>query len=249
MIITLLENGREMILSEEAITVILKEHFSDRGIILSEEAITAILKEHFDDETSKTEEETTKGVQTENKETKPTKTIAKGKYFDVIPSSIDRSLFQEKRENKQQEWTRQFILEAFDKVYSYPKKYAKPFKLMIPELMIPEKIWVRTDLQELLGLDRKLGDHIADWVELALVWAQRISNGDTWEDLCNNNKLDTRICSRLFKWMDGFYRLVAGTEGTEIYYKENLDCRFLDNTIPLFVSYEEDCPVPDRIAS
>ncbi len=214
-----------------------------REMTFSEEELIAILEEHFGDKTSKTEAQTTKGVQTEDKKTKPTKTQAKGKYFDVIPSSIDRSLFQEKREDKEQEWTRQFILEAFDEVDKHPEEYAKPFKVMVPK-----KTWESTDLQDLYKLARKLGDHVANWVELALVWAQRISNGDIWEDIIDlRNKLDTeKVCYILFKWKDGTSR-IANYKG--IHYMENIECRFLYITMPLVVCYEEDCPLPDRMAS
>lgn len=218
--ITLQVNGREMTFSEE---------------------------EHFVDKTSKTEAQTTKCVQTED--TKPTKTQAKGKYFNVVPRSIDWTLFQEKRADKEQERTRQIILEAFDKVDRHPEKYAKPFKVMIPE----EK-WVYRTVRGLKDLAKKLGDHIANWVEWALSLAQRISNGETWEAVCN--ELDTEEWYRLVEWKSGLCRLVGGSvnfytnrPASGISYYDYADDDDLGDAVPLVVCYDEDCPVFDRMAS
>lgn len=208
-----------------------------RKMTFSEEELTAILEEHFGDKTSKTEDETTKGVQTqiEDEETKPTKTKAKGKCFDVIPSSIDRSLFQEKRANAQQEWTRQIIEEAFDEVDKYPEEYAKAFKVMIPE-----KMWSFTTIRELKKLAKNLGGHIANWVEQALVWAQRISNGETWEAVCNDP--DTEKWYRLVEWKNASYRLVGGSVNDSVVHPASyvrLDacngCDSIIDTVPLVV--------------
>ena len=135
---------------------------------------------------------------------KTSKTEAKGKDFVVILSSIDKSLFQEKRANAQQEWTRQIIEEAFDEVDQYPEEYVKAFKVMIPE-----KMWSFTTIRELKKVAKNLGGHIANWVEQALVWAQRISNGETWEAVCNDP--DTEKWYRLVEWKNASYRLVGGS--------------------------------------
>lgn len=220
-----------------------------REMTFSEEELIAILEEHFGDKTSKTEAQTTKGVQTENKETEPTKTKSKGKYFDVIPMSIDRSLFQEKREDKEQEWTRQIILEAFDEVDKHPEEYAKPFKVMIPE-----KTWIYKTIGDLKKLAKKLGDHIANWVEQALAWAQRISNGETWKAVCNDP--DTEKCHRLVVWQNGDYKLVGGSVNDLIAHPASYvscyacsGCNFAINTVPAVVCYEENSPMFDRMAS
>ncbi len=147
----------------------------------SEEELVAILEEHL--------------IVTQKK---------RGKYFDVIPSSIDRSLFQEKRTYKYQEGTRQIILEAFDEVDKHPEKYAKPFKFIIPK-----KTWSCKTVGELKKLAEKLGDRIANWVEWALFLAQRISNGETWVDICN--KPDTEKNYLLIKGKNGSCKVVGGS--------------------------------------
>lgn len=208
--ITLQVNGREMTFSEEELIAILNEHFSER----------------------ETEEQTTKCVQTEDKTTQVAKT---DKYFDVTPSSINRNLFQEEREDVQQEWPRQIILEAFDEFDRHPEKYAKSFKVMIPK-----KTWSSKTVEELKSLAKKLGDHNANWVEQALVWAQRISNGETWEALCNEP--DTEAWYRLIVWKNGYPRLVGGSVNNSNYNSAsgvyNIDYdggSFLFDTVPLVV--------------
>lgn len=201
-----------------------------REMTFSEEELAAILEEHFS-------------------QTQPTEPKVKGKYFNVIPNSIDRSLFQEKRANAQQEWTRQIIEEAFDEVDKYPEKYAKAFKVMIPE-----KMWSFKTVRELKKLAKNLGNHIANWVEQALVWAQRISNGETWEAICNDP--DTEKWYRLVEWKNGYYRLVGGSVNGLVVHPASyvrLDacngCDSIIDAVPAVVCYDEDCPVPDRMAS
>ena len=124
--------------------------------------------------------------------------------FPVNPSGIDRKLFQEEREKSEQEKTRKLILEAFANVDEYPERYGKPFKTLMPK-----KTWERKDVSDLIELANNLGDHEADWVEQALELAQRISNGESWEDICDT--LDTARWFRLVKWKNGDYLRVGGS--------------------------------------
>lgn len=206
-----------------------------REMTLSEEELIAILEKHFSDKTNKTEVQTTKGVQTEDKTTQAAKKRATGKRFDVIPKLIDRSLFQEKREDLQQEWTREIILEAFDVVDRHPEKYAKSFTVMIPK-----KTWESKTVGELKSLAKKMGDHIANWVEWALSLAQRISNGETWEAICNDP--DTEEWYRLIVWKNGCCRLVGGSVNYSYFilawvvgFGDCFDCDSLNNSVPLVV--------------
>ena len=50
---------------------------------------------------------------------------------------------------------------------------------------------------------------MADWVEQALEWAQRICNGESWKVVCN--KADTANWYRLVVWKSGYTRLVGGS--------------------------------------
>lgn len=132
-------------------------------------------------------------------------TPTEGKLFEVNPLRIDRSKFKMSMRGRKKEWTRQIIQEAFAEVDKYPEKYASAFYTLIPA-----KKWngFKT-VAELNQMACRLGDHNADWVEQALEWAQRICNGETWEDICNN--ADTAKWYRMILWKNGYYHLVGGS--------------------------------------
>lgn len=129
-------------------------------------------------------------------------TPTEGKLFEIIPLQMDRSLFKEERK-EWQEVIRKIILEAFVEVDKNSAKYATPFYTLIPE-----KDWVGCKtVDELKQYAHDLGGDMADWVEQALEWAQRISNGESWEDICNNP--DTAKWCRLIVWKKGYCRLIG----------------------------------------
>ena len=163
-----------------------------RKMTFSAEELIVILEQHF--ENKELEAKKVEVVQ------KPTE----GEWFMVDPNSINQNLFQKKRNDSRQEKTRKIILEAFIEVKNNPKKYAKPFKIMMPK-----KTWLNKEIKELIELAEKDGNHIADWVEQALEWAQRISNGESWEAICNNP--DTAKWYRLVIWKNGKYKIVGGS--------------------------------------
>lgn len=144
----------------------------------------------------------------------------------------------------------QSILWAFDRVDEHPEKYAKPFKTSIPE-----KTWSATKtVGELKSLAKKLGDHIANWVEQALEWAQRIFNGETWKAVCNDP--DTEKWYRMVVWKNGDCRLVGGSVNCSdnipvsgVYCISYRDDDIIYYAVPLVVSYEEDSPLLDRMVS
>ena len=164
-----------------------------REMTFSEEELIAILEEHFSQ--AKTEQQ------------EPSRTIhepKKGVLFEVNPNGINLSLFQEEREDSNQEKMRQIILEALDEMNNNPGRYGKTFWTLRPK-----KTWVLKTVGELVKLAKAKGDHNADWVEWALELAQRLTNGEAWEDVCN--KPDTANWYRLVQWKDGYYRLVGGS--------------------------------------
>lgn len=194
----------------------------------SEQELIAILEKHFSNEA--TEQATTANV---------AQAPIEEQWFEVNPQAIDQSLFQEKRRDERQEKTRKLILEAFDEMKISPEKYDRKFKTMMPK-----KTWTEKTVVELNQMARELGDHIADWVEQALEWAQRICNGETWEAICNN--ADTANWYRMILWKRGYYRLVGGSRdyynfypASDIYhYDYHSDCR-LNDTVPLVVVYDK----------
>lgn len=126
------------------------------------------------------------------------------RWFEITPKSIDRRLFLFKRSNEAEEKLRQFILEAFKEVDKKPK-YNIPFKAIYPVMR-----WGGTPtIEEYEEIVNNLGgDHMADWVEQALEWAQRIANGEEWIALCY--EMDTADWCRLIKWKNGETRLIGG---------------------------------------
>ena len=162
-------------------------------------------------------------------------TPAEGRYFKVTPKNIDHNLFTDKRSDEQQETTRQIIVQALLLVDSNPEKYGKPFVTTMPE-----KTWKVKTVKEIAEIADTLGGHMANWVEQALEWAQRITNGHTWKDICN--RPDTANWYRLVKWQNGKIRRIGGSSkigvnipasDVETYsYKNNY---IVFNTVPLVV--------------
>lgn len=160
----------------------------------------------------------------------------KGKLFEVNPLGIDRSKFEKPMSKKRQEWTRQIIQEAFAEVDKHPEKYASAFYTLIPE-----KKWdgYKT-VAELKAYANGLGGLMADWVEQALEWAQRLFNGESWEAICNN--ADTANWYRMILWKNGYCRLVGGSRNNGYYFPASVvddddysSCSRIRYTVPLVV--------------
>ena len=162
----------------------------------TEEELIAILKEYFNQ------------AKTEHQDHKPQSSQIHGPEegvpFEVNPLEIDRKLFEITRKDPKQEKMRKTIQEALDEVKKNPDRYGKSFKTLMPV-----KTWNYRIVDELKELAAKLGDHMADWIEQALEWAQRIQNGESWKAICNEP--DTANWYRLVEWKNGFYRLVGGS--------------------------------------
>lgn len=127
-------------------------------------------------------------------------------WFEVFPLAINQELFQKKANGTWPEIARNLILEAFEEMKCNPDRYARNFKAMFPG----EKVGGVTNG---IGTQKKFasekGDHTANWVEQALIWAQRISNGETWDSL--DAPEEEGIRPRLIVWKSGAERYVGGT--------------------------------------
>lgn len=161
-----------------------------------------------------------------------------GIYFNVNLATINQATFNKERKDKKQEKTRKIILEALEEAKNNPEKYSRPFKTIIPK-----KDWKIKTIEELIEFSNNYNGHIADWVEQALEWAQRISNGEKWKDICNEP--DRVSYYRIIIWKNGSPRIVGGSYRSESKYPAcdigNYDfC--LDNeikdTVPLIVVYD-----------
>ena len=171
------------------------------------------------------------------KVTETTQASTTGKRFKVNLETINSNLFLEAREDSKQEKIRQIILEAFAVAKNNPK-YARPFTTIIPE-----KDWSAKYVYELEMLCIKFNGHNADWIEQSLEWAQKISNGTSWQELCND--ADTCDWYRLVSWKHRYIRLVGGSKNqnscsaaTDVigfYFKPN---DTLSDAVPLIVVYD-----------
>ena len=162
-----------------------------------------------------------------------------GIWFEVNPKTINRALLEEKRLNPFQESTRRRILEALDEVDKNPDKYGKKFKTSMPK-----KTWNSKKAKELEEIACELGDHIVDEVEENLELAQRITNGETWEQICNLP--DIANWHRLIKSKNGRFRCVGGAKlynrdasPAVVSSREFYDEDILEDTVPLVAAYEE----------
>lgn len=121
-----------------------------------------------------------------------------GKWFMVNPKSIDRKLFEEEREDNLQERLRKLILQIFKSVDENPNICAHPFEILIPsEKQLPSLMWAETEKKTIREFSQLLKSYNSSYswattTEQFLVWAQQIQNGETWEDLCNNQDTITR---------------------------------------------------------
>ena len=121
------------------------------------------------------------------RETSPTV----GRWFLVNPMCINRSLFMEEKEDKSQECIRKLILGAFNEVDGNKLRYQNPFETLIPlDAQIKPFHWLATEEMTIAWFDGLIrdSDKFCSWanrIEQCLEWAQRIQNGEPWEDLCN----------------------------------------------------------------
>ena len=199
-----------------------------REMTFSEQELIAIVEKHFPGETTQQTVATPKVV------LRPTV----GEWFEVKPQEIDQKLFEKERDNKSQEKIRKIILNAFAKMNKYPEEYGRNFKTLIPSEG-------RTSPTDILCIEdaSKLGDHIANGVEQALEWAQRISNGETWRTICND--WDTITWSRLVMWNPNYPCLIGGSGCSSAsfgYYRSELHkqrAKWLNHVVPLVVAYDK----------
>lgn len=156
-----------------------------REMIFSENELVAILENHLSNTT--------------NQKSKNKKNV---NCCTVNLKSINRDLFVTPREDEDQEKVRKLIQEAFSEADSKPEKYSQAFETLVPDIDV-----LCYTKSKLIVLAYDLGDHMADWVEQALEWAQKISDGQSWESICNYP--DTSKNRRMIIWKNGNYATVG----------------------------------------
>lgn len=159
-----------------------------------------------------------------------------GKLYEVVPLRIKRSYFEEPMSDQKQERTRLIIRAAFAEVDKHPERYNAPFYTLIPEIN-----WGGDKtVEELKEYASDFGGLMADWVEQALEWAQRISNRESWESICN--MADTARSYRMISLNNTCYRIVGASRylrsGEAVAEVRNYDYNSMSkvyNTVPLIV--------------
>lgn len=187
-----------------------------REIIFSEQELVSILEEYF--------------------RNKKIPVPTEGVWYKVTPSSIDQNLFKQERKDSSQEKTRKLILEAFEEIKNEPSK-ARNFIIGMPG-----KTFSTKTVDKLRKSAKQIGDRNANWIEQALQWAQRINNGESWEDVCN--KPDTANWYRLVIWKNGYAKCIGGalkvkdnSPASTVRDKDYSSTDVMNNCIPLIVSY------------
>lgn len=182
--ITMRVDGKKTVIGELQLRSILKEHLSLEVLgadkidnssirvlfpkgdceVLNKEQLISILEKNFNLSVT---DVILREVQSPPRE---------GMGYVVIPLGIDEELFEEERVDAKQEETRQAILRAFKLLNSDPKKYGKNFMSIVPLCYLCKIDEVTHEL-----IDGVIGLEFNQVIE----WAQRIANGETWEDMCN----------------------------------------------------------------
>lgn len=157
-----------------------------------------------------------------------------GKFFQVDPKTIKRELFNYPREDEKQEWVRQRII----MVLNDSQCDEKPFKTFYPE-----KTWEDAKtVEEIKQIAKEAGGQIAFLWQQILEWAQRISNGETWEEVCNkkDNSMWYRlvVTERNVAYLVGAcYLFGINVSATDIIQVMKIPGNRLNYAVPLIVYY------------
>ena len=161
-----------------------------------------------------------------------------GEWFLVNPKAINRQLFAEKRTDPCEERTRQLILEALVVADDNPK-YERCF-----ETLVPKKTWKGgKKVKECKAIASELGDGMANWVEEGLEEAQRLTNGESWNHVCDGPGANN--WHRMIIWKNGFARVIGEAKmcgisfGAATVIEEDFDDeRTVGATVPKVVKYK-----------
>lgn len=162
------------------------------------------------------------------------------KVVEVNPVIIisKRKLFEKRKNDVAQEKARRLILEAIYIAEKDPQKYQKVF-----QTIVPKKKWNIKTVEQLKLIAISQGGHMANWIEQALEWAQRIIDGETWIQLCN--RPDTSMYYRVIEWKNGYIRVIGGAIGCydnspafEIGKVDYDEEHAYKNSVPLIVRYK-----------
>jgi len=131
---------------------------------------------------------------------------------------IDKTLFNEPREDIKEERLRETIQEAFKMAECNPR-YTLPFEVMTPSMYEDKPIKVQ------IGEAYLRGEEPCDWAHQALEWAFRITNGESWENICK--EVDRSTYSRMIFDKKGLLTYWGGSIKHLAYQPETTESMFL----------------------
>lgn len=127
-----------------------------------------------------------------------------GEFFWVNPLLINRQPFYIERSDYKEEMLRAHITEAFnewDNLIAGDSNCLKEFRTIVP--YANNVLWNVTEWNDVA---HNMSGKIATKMEQALLWAQRIDNGENWQEVLNS-LYTGGVGKRLLKDYNGEYRI------------------------------------------
>jgi len=163
--------------------------------------------------------------------------LTEDKWLEVIPEEIDTVQFLEARVEPEEESLRKLIWAAVDEAQAKPE-YLKPFYTKVPSK--PEKKSVNKIIDEAICDELQ----IANWIQVALEWAYRITLGESWQKICSDS--DSSSYYKLVFWNDGLIHTIGGAKKVPANLPEVtvfpsiMDYDFVpENAVPKYVRYKK----------
>lgn len=161
--------------------------------------------------------------------------LTEGKWISVDPGQICKELFSTPREIKEEENLRKKIKAALA-IAEGEKAYQRKFYYMVPPK--PEK----QPFNQIIANAKKNHIVIMDWVRQALVWAFRLTHGESWENICT--KSDPSSWFKIIKGRDT-YELWGGSRELCAHIPETMCIAIVENDkvctqgVPVYVRVEK----------
>ena len=130
--------------------------------------------------------------------------------LDVDPHTINQDLFSNYHGFYSDLFSFKLIKEALNEFNNDTEKYAKPFHVLIPYKYPEKTYWSESSKRYLNDFEAQaeidFGGHIANWVELGLIFAQIISSTGSFAPVFGMpDQLGTYF--KLFIWKNGNARM------------------------------------------
>lgn len=161
--------------------------------------------------------------------------ITEGKWIKVVPEWICEGLFSTPRESREEEQLRRKIVVALAEAKKN-EKYKKTFYFLVPKE--PEN----KTFNQILADAKKENLAIMDWVWQGLEWAFRITQGESWENICLNP--DTSSWFRVIKSKESTYEVWGGARRLSAHIPETTCLSTIRN---YEYTYKQEVPVYVRV--